>query len=86
MRLEFKPQAFEDLQYWVQQNPQMAKQLLRLIEENRRDPFEGAGKPEPLRGELSGWWSKRIDQEHRLIYRMENDRLIIAQARGHYDD
>jgi len=86
MRLEFKPQAFEDLQYWVQQNPQMAKRLLRLIEENRRDPFEGAGKPEPLRGELSGSSSKRIDQEHRLVYRMENDRLIIAQARGHYDD
>jgi len=86
MRLEFKSQAFEDLQYWVQQNPKMARRLLRLIEETRRDPFGGTGRPEPLRGELSGWWSKRIDQEHRLIYRMENDRLIIAQARGHYDD
>jgi plasmid maintenance system killer protein len=53
VRLEFRQQAFEDLQYWVQTN-------------------------------LSGWWSKRIDQEHRLIYRVENDSLIIAQARGHY--
>ena len=81
MRLEFREQAFEDLQYWVQMNPK-----LRLIEETKRDPFGGAGKPEPLRGELSGWWSKRIDQEHRLIYRVEGDRLIVAQAKGHYDD
>ena len=86
MRLEFKPQAFEDLQYWVQQNPKLAKRLLRLIEETQRDPFGGTGKPEALRRELSGWWSKRIDQEHRLVYRVEGARLIIAQARGHYDD
>jgi toxin YoeB len=84
--LEFKQRAFEDLQYWVQTNPKLAKRLLRLIEETQRDPFRGTGKPEPLRGELSGWWSKRIDQEHRLIYQIEDDRLIIAQARGHYDD
>ena len=86
MRLEFRQQAFEDLQYWVQMNPKMAKRLLRLIEETQRDPFGGAGKPEPLKGELSGWWSKRIDQEHRLIYRVEKDSLIVAQAKGHYDD
>lgn len=67
-------------------NPKLAKRLLRLIEEILRDPFCGTGKPEPLRGELSGWWSKRIDQEHRLVYRAEGERLIIAQARGHYDD
>jgi toxin YoeB len=84
--LEFKERAFEDLQYWVQTNPKLAKRLLRLIEETRRNPFVGAGKPEPLRGELSGWWSRRIDQEHRLIYRVEGDGLILAQARGHYDD
>ena len=85
MRLEFRQQAFEDLQYWVQTNPKLAKRLLRLMEETRRDPFGGTGKPEPLKGELSGWWSKRIDQEHQLIYRVENDSLIIAQARGYYD-
>lgn len=84
MRLEFRQQAFEDLQHWVQTNPKLTKRLLRLIEETKRDPFGGTGKPEPLKGELSGWWSKRIDQEHRLIYRVENDCLIIAQARGHY--
>lgn len=86
MRLEFREQAFEDLQYWVQMNPKVAKRLLRLIEETKRDPLGGAGKPEPLRGELSGWWSKRIDQEHRLIYRVDGDSLIVAQAKGHSDD
>jgi toxin YoeB len=86
MRLEFKPQAFEDLQYWVQTHPKLAKRLLRLIEETQRNPFGGTGKPEPLRGELSGWWSKRIDHEHRLVYQVDGERLIIAQARGHYDD
>jgi toxin YoeB len=86
VRLEFKHRAFEDLQYWVQTHPKLAKRLLRLIEETQRDPFGGTGKPERLRGELSGWWSKRIDQEHRLIYQVEGDRLIIAQARGHDDD
>jgi toxin YoeB len=84
--LEFKEQAFEDLQYWVKMNAKLARRLLRLIEETQRDPFGGTGKSEPLRGELSGWWSKRIDQEHRLIYQVDGDRLIVAQARGHYDD
>ena len=84
--MEFRERAFEDLQYEVQMNPKVAKRLLRLIEETKRDPFGGAGKPEPLRGELSGWWSKRIDQEHRLIYRVDGDSLIVAQAKGHYDD
>lgn len=86
MHLEFSPQAFEDLQYWVQTNPKLARRLLRLIEETRRDPFGGAGKPEPLRGNLSGWWSKRIDQEHRMVYRVEGDRLVVAKARGHYEN
>ena len=86
MRLEFKPQAFEDLQYWVQYQPKVAKKILRLIEETRRDPFGGIGKPEPLKNELAGWWSKRIDGEHRLVYRVEADALIIPQARGRYDD
>lgn len=69
MRLEFKPQAFEDLQFWVRQQPKLANRVLRLIEETQRDPFGGIGKPEPLRGELAGWWSKRINQEHRLVIR-----------------
>ena len=85
MRLEFKPQAFEDLQHWVQYQPKMAKRLLRLIEETQRNPFEGIGKPEPLKNELSGWWSRRIDGEHRLVYKVQAEVLIIAQAKGHYE-
>ena len=84
MRLEFKPQAFEDLQYWVQHQPKIAKRVMRMLEESLRDPFSGIGKPEPLKRDLSGWWSKRIDGEHRLVYKVEGDALIIAQARGHY--
>jgi len=85
MRLEFKPQAFEDLQYWVQHQPKVAKRILRMIAETQRDPFAGIGKPEPLRNELSGWWSKRIDGEHRLVYKVEGTVLVIAQAKGHYE-
>lgn len=86
MRLEFKQRAFEDLQYWVVNQPRTAKRLMKIIEDTKRNPFGGIGKPEPLKGSLSGWWSKRIDGEHRLIYRVEEDLLVIAQARGHYDD
>ena len=86
MRLEFEPRAFADLQYWVATDTKMARKVLKLVEETKRTPFGGIGKPEPLRGQLAGWWSKRIDQEHRLIYRVEGDSLLIAQARGHYDD
>ena len=85
MRLEFKPQAFEDLQYWVKYQPKIAKRVLRMIGESQKDPFGGIGKPEPLRNELSSWWSKRIDGEHRLVYKLENNCLLIAQARGHYE-
>ncbi|MBK1792758.1 Txe/YoeB family addiction module toxin [Persicirhabdus sediminis] len=86
MRLEFKPAAFEDLKYWVAHQPKVAKKLMRLIEESQKNPYGGIGKPEPLKNELSGWWSKRIDGEHRLIYKVEGEVLIIAQARGHYGD
>ena len=59
---------------------------MRMIEESQRDPFGGIGKPEPLKNELSGWWSKRIDGEHRLVYKVEEGSLVIAQARGHCDE
>ena len=85
MRLEFKPQAFEDLQYWVKYQSKIAKRVLRMIEESQKNPYGGIGKPEPLKNELLGWWSKRIDGEHRLIYKLENDCLLIAEARGHYE-
>ena len=86
MRLEFEPRAFADLQHWVATDARMAKKVMKLIEDSKRTPFGGIGKPEPLKNELSGWWSKRIDGEHRLVYRVEGESLIIAQARGHYGD
>ena len=86
MRLEFKQRAFEDLQHWIATNARMAKRVMKLIENTQKDPFGGIGKPEPLKNELFGWWSKRIDGEHRLVYRMEGECLSIAQARGHCGD
>lgn len=83
MRLEFEPRAFEDLQFWVRSQTKLAQRLLRMIEETHRDPFGGIGKPEPLKGDLSGCWSKRIDNEHRLIYKVTDDTLIIVQCRFH---
>ena len=82
--LEFDRAALEDLTWWVQQDRKKALRVLRLVQETRRDPFGGVGKPEPLKHGLSGFWSRRIDEEHRLVYKVENRTLIIAQCRYHY--
>jgi len=66
--LEFDVDAFEDLAWWIQQDRNKALRIVNLIKEVQRDPFKGIGKPEPLRHELKGCWSRRVDQEHRLIY------------------
>ena len=84
MKLIFHEQAWEDYLYWQGQDRKMLKRLNGLIKECTRTPFDGTGKPEPLRGDLSGWWSRRLDREHRLVYRVEEDRLLIAQCRYHY--
>jgi toxin YoeB len=84
--LVFHPWGWEDFTYWATADKKMLRRLLRLIEEARRTPFEGTGKPEPLRRNLSGFWSRRIDDEHRLVYGATDDDLIIIQARYHYDD
>jgi toxin YoeB len=74
--LEFKPQAFEDLQHWVSTKPRLANKILHFIEDTTSNPFSGTGKPEPLKGDLAGWWSRRIDQEHRLVYKVESGTLV----------
>lgn len=84
MRLEFSSRAFNDLQLWINEDPKTAKQLVRLIQDCPKDPFKGIGKPEPLKGNLSGFWSKRITGEHRLVYRVEEDSLFILQAKVRY--
>lgn len=84
MSIVFHDDAWDDYCYWQGQDRQMLKRLNRLIMECARTPFAGAGKPEPLRGELSGWWSRRINEEHRLVYKTDDGNLVIAQCRYHY--
>ncbi len=84
LKLVFADQAWEDLSYWIANDRKVAKRVVRLIDESRRSPFEGIGKPEALKGNLSGYWSRRITDEHRMVYKAEGGELWIAQARYHY--
>lgn len=84
MRIELDEAAFEDLAFWVETDRKKALRILRLIRETAREPFSGTGKPEPLRHALAGFWSRRIDREHRLVYRVEGDRLLVVACRYHY--
>jgi toxin YoeB len=82
--LEFDPDAFEDLAWWIEKDRKTALRIVKLIREIQRDPFGGLGKPEPLRYELLGCWSRRIDQEHRLVYQVQEDKIRILVCRYHY--
>ncbi|MFT4096384.1 MAG: Txe/YoeB family addiction module toxin [Rhodoblastus sp.] len=84
MRLVFSASAWDDYLHWQATDPKLLARLNRLIKECARTPFQGTGKPDPLRGALSGWWSRRLTQEHRLVYRVEGDDLLIAQCCYHY--
>ena len=77
--------AWEDYLYWQTQDKKLLKRINELIKDAEREPFSGLGKPEPLRGELSGFWSRRINSEHRLVYRINNGVLEILSCRGHYE-
>ena len=82
--LEFDATAFEDLAWWIEQDRDKALRIIKLIKEVQRDPFRGIGKPEPLRHELAGCWSRRIDQEHRLVYQVTSEKIRILACRYHY--
>ena len=84
MKIVFSETAWEDYLSWQMEDRKKLARLNALIKECLRTPFSGTGKPEPLRGSLSGWWSRRIDLEHRLVYRANEDQLLIAQCRRHY--
>ena len=84
MKLLDSERGREDYLHWQAQDEKILERLNTLIREASRTPFTGIGKPEPLRGVLSGWWSRRITQEHRLIYRAQEGMLQIAQCRYHY--
>lgn len=80
----FQAEFREDLQYWVKCDRGTALRVLDLVEAVMRDPFEGVGKPEPLRHVLAGCWSRRVTQEHRLVYRVSDEVIDFLQARYHY--
>jgi len=82
--LEFDPSAFEDLSWWIKEDRKTALRIMNLIKEVQRDPFAGTGKPEPLKHELAGCWSRRIDQQHRLVYEVKEERIRILACRYHY--
>lgn len=80
----FDAGAWDDFLYWLGSDRRIARRITRLIAEIQRDPFTGIGKPEPLKGELSGYWSRRINDEHRLVYRADDNEVKILKARYHY--
>lgn len=79
-------QAWESYLYWQTQDKKTLKRVNQLIKDAERNGYDGIGKPEPLRGDMTGWWSRRIDDANRLVYRIEDGKLIIADCRGHYGD
>jgi len=84
MKLVFAEQAWEDYRHWQETDKKMLKRINDLIKKTTRTPFEGAGKPEGLKHALAGYWSRRINDEHRMVYKVVGDALLIAQLRYHY--
>lgn len=84
MKLIFSGNAWEDYLYWQKTDQKILRRINSLIQATRRNPFEGIGKPEPLKHALAGYWSRRITDEHRLVYKVAEDALLIAQCRYHY--
>jgi len=81
----FRERAWQDYIYWQQADKKILKRINLLIKDIQREPFTGLGKPEPLKHQFSGFWSRRITDEHRLVYTFSDDELIIVQCRYHYD-
>jgi len=84
MKLLFHNEGWEDYPHWQQTDKKILKRINELIKDCRRSPFDGIGKPEPLKGDLSGYWSRRIDDEHRLVYAVESHAIVILKCRHHY--
>ncbi len=85
-QLSFKQKAWEDYLYWQTQDKKTLKRINQLIKDIQRNPFDGLGKPEPLKNDLSGLWSRRIDDSNRLVYRVSDNTIEIIQCRAHYSD
>jgi toxin YoeB len=84
--LIFKQTAWEDYLYWQTQDKKTLKRINQLLKDIERNGYEGIGKPEPLKGELSGWWSRKIDEVNRLVYRIKDEQIEITQCGSHYRD
>lgn len=84
MKLIFSENAWEDYLHWQRTDKKIVKRINELIEDIQRNQYQGIGKPEPLRHNLSGYWSRRITSEHRIVYLIEEDKILIAQLRYHY--
>lgn len=84
MKLVFAEKAWEDYLYWQNTDKKILKRINALIKDITREPFEGIGKPEPLKHALSGYWSRRINDEHRIVYKVQDKSILIAQLRYHY--
>ena len=84
MKLIFSENAWEDYLYWQKTDKKILKRINLLIQDIKRSPFEGIGKPEPLKYDLSGYWSRRIDDEHRIVYKVQNDAVLLSELRYHY--
>ena len=85
-RILFTEHAWEEYIYWQTQDKRTLRRINQLLRDIQRDPFDGIGKPEPLRGELSGFWSRSIDECNRIVYRVKDDIVELLQCKGHYDD
>lgn len=84
MILSWTDDAWEEYEYWQKTSKSQIRQINKLIQAIKREPFEGIGRPEQLKYDLAGYWSRRIDQEHRLVYEVQDDAIIIVQCRLHY--
>ncbi len=84
MKIVFSTHAWEDYQYWISNDKKILKRINLLIKEIQRNPFEGIGKPEPLKHSFSGYWSRRINDEHRIVYKVNDENLFLLQMRYHY--
>jgi toxin YoeB len=85
MRLLWEDRAWDDYLYWQTQDKKVLKRVNQLIKDIRRNPFDGIGKPEPLKNNLSGWWSRRIDETNRIVYYEQDGIIYVVSCRGHYD-
>ena len=85
MIISFEQTAFEDYQNWAKENKKLFNKIGELIKDIIRSPFDGLGKPEPLKGTLSGYWSRRINSEHRLVYKYQKERVLIVSCKYHYE-